>query len=358
MFFASTIAVVVRGQIVVHSESLKARITTLPRNDRSETCLPNWSVSANPGAWPDRLVPGSSSGLFASVPDVPAPLDVSSVPATRITATAATATPSQIEGRRRLRSRWLCSIGIGPYSVKFRREMGRVVASGAPRRARRRTLDRDLILDAAIALIERDGPGGLTMRRLGAALGVEGMAIYHHFDGRDELLAAIGERLLSPLNALELGDEWREACRRFAITLRDIALTQPATFQLVGLEPFDSAASLQPLERLLEVLITQGFRPPAALAIYRVTASFARAYALAEAAGFTVDAARPEARRRLASLPPSEFPILAGRASELADLDSGAAYDLGVQALLSGLADPGAFQLGGGESPLRIDRPR
>ena len=38
---ASTIAVVVSGQIVVHSESLKARITTLPRNDRSETGLPN-----------------------------------------------------------------------------------------------------------------------------------------------------------------------------------------------------------------------------------------------------------------------------------------------------------------------------
>jgi hypothetical protein len=102
MFFASTIAVVVRGQMVVHSESLKARITTFPRNDRSEICLPNWSASAKPGAWADKLVPGSRSGLFASVPVVLAPLDVSSVPATRITANAAAATPiqTQVEGRR------------------------------------------------------------------------------------------------------------------------------------------------------------------------------------------------------------------------------------------------------------------
>jgi len=236
--------------------------------------------------------------------------------------------------------------------------MGRAVASAAPRRTARRPLDRDLILGAAIALIERDGPGGLTMRRLGAALGVEGMAIYHHFAGRDELLAAIGDRLLGPLNELDLGDEWREACRRFAVTLRDIALARPATFQLLGLAPFDTAASLQPVERLLEVLIARGFAPPAALAIYRVTVSFARGYALAEAAGFTVDASRPAARRRLASLPLGEFPILAGRASELANLDTGAAYDLGVRALLAGLADPGAFELGTSDNPARTDRPR
>jgi len=218
--------------------------------------------------------------------------------------------------------------------------MSRVVASGAHGRLARRPLSRDLILDAAVALIERDGPGGLTMRRLGAKLGVEGMAIYHHFDGRDELLAAIGDRLLEPLNELELGDDWKDACRRFAIRLRDTALAQPAAFQLLGLQPFDTAASLRPVERLLSVLIVWGFDPAAALAVYRAVVSFARGYALAEASGFTVDAARPAGRRRLASLPVSEFPILAGRASELVKLDADAAYDLGLEALLRGLVDP------------------
>lgn len=218
--------------------------------------------------------------------------------------------------------------------------MSRAVTSGARRRPPRRSLNRDLILDAALALLEREGPGALTMRRLGVTLGVEGMAIYHHFDHRGELLAAIGDRLLEPVNELELGDEWREACRRFAVTLRDIALAQPAAFQLLGLQPFDSVASLRSVERLLGVLIARGFDPPVALAIYRAIVSFARGYALAEATGFTVDAARPAGRGRLASLPPSEFPILAGQASELAELDADAAYDLGLEALLGGLIDP------------------
>ena len=175
------------------------------------------------------------------------------------------------------------------------------------------------------------------MRRLGAALGVEAMAIYHHFDSREDLLRAIGDRLLEPLHELELGDEWREACWRFAVALRDLAVAQPATFQLLGLRPLDTPASLRSVERLLGLLVAERFAPRDALAIYRATVSYARGYALAEASGFTVDAAGPGGRRRLAGLPASEFPILAGRRRELAELNAEAAYELGLRALLTGL---------------------
>jgi TetR/AcrR family transcriptional regulator, tetracycline repressor protein len=203
-----------------------------------------------------------------------------------------------------------------------------------------RRLNREVILDGAIALIERDGPASLSMRRLGSELGVEGMAIYHHFQGREELLAAIGDRLLEPLHQLDLGEDWREACRRFAIALRDIAVARPATFQLLGLQPLDTQSALEPVERLLGVLVRVGFGAPEALATYRATVSYARGYALAEATGFTVDAARAAGRKRLAALPPSEFPILAGEAGELAKLDADSAFTLGLDALLFGLGGP------------------
>jgi AcrR family transcriptional regulator len=218
--------------------------------------------------------------------------------------------------------------------------MSPTATSKPQRRRRQRPLNRGVILDRAVALIEREGPGALSMRRLGSSLGVEGMAIYHHFNGREELLGAIGDRLLQPLHELELGDEWREACRRFATALRDVAVARPATFQLLGLQPFDSPSSLAPVERLLGVLVAAGFTPPAALAVYRATVSYARGYALAEATGFTVDAAHPEGRRRLAALPRSEFPILAGSARDLAALDADGGYELGLQALLAGFAEP------------------
>lgn len=217
-------------------------------------------------------------------------------------------------------------------------------------------MNRDLILDGAVRLIEGEGPGALSMRRLGAALGVEAMAIYHHFGSRDELLGAIGERMLAPLQELDLGNDWREACHRFAAALRDVAVRQPATFQLLGLQPLDTPASLQPVERLLGVLVGAGNSPAAALAIYRATVSYARGYALAEATGFTVDAAGASGRGRLAALPVGEFPILAGRAGELAELDADAAYELGLRALVAGFDDPDAGERTEGHRVHR-DRP-
>ena len=214
-------------------------------------------------------------------------------------------------------------------------------SSTAQRRAPTAPLNRERILDGAIALIEGDGPSALSMRRLGSSLGVEGMAIYHHFSSRDELLDAIGERLLAPLHELELGTKWREACRSFATALRDLAGARPATFQLLGLQPLDTPTSLRAVERLVHVLVTAGFSPARALGVYRATASYARGYALAEATGFTVDAAKTRGRRRLAGLSKAEFPILAGRAKELAELDADSGFELGLSALLDGLKDPG-----------------
>lgn len=204
----------------------------------------------------------------------------------------------------------------------------------------KRPLNVELIVDAAVSLIERDGAATLSMRRLGAELGVEGMAIYHHLAGREALLHAIADRLVQPLCELELCDDWRAACRRFATALHDIALTQPATFRLVGLQPFHSPASLRPVERLLGVLVAGGFSPADGLGVYRAVASYARGYALAEATGFTVDAAQPAGRRRLRGLREEEFPILAGRADELAGLDARSGFERGLHALLDGLPEP------------------
>jgi hypothetical protein len=44
-------------------------------------------------------------------------------------------------------------------------------------------------------------------------------------------------------------------------------------------------------------------------------------------------------RARLRSLDARSFPILAGRADQLARLDSDAAYELGLHALIEGLPD-------------------
>jgi hypothetical protein len=60
---AWSMAVVVSGQMVVHSGSLNERTTTLPRSERNETRSPNWSVSLKLGATALSRAPGSRFGF-------------------------------------------------------------------------------------------------------------------------------------------------------------------------------------------------------------------------------------------------------------------------------------------------------
>lgn len=179
------------------------------------------------------------------------------------------------------------------------------------------------------------------MRALGAELGCEAMAVYRYVENREELLEAIGERLLDSLRGLSFDDGWRDACEEFARALRELVVGNPATFALIGLRPLDTTNSLEVVERLLTVLVEHGFAPHDALAIYRAVASYARGYALAEATGFTVDGAGTAGRKRLRALPAARFPVLRGRIQELSELDPDSGFRLGLDALMRGLPEPG-----------------
>ncbi|MBK5289531.1 MAG: TetR family transcriptional regulator [Acidimicrobiia bacterium] len=59
------------------------------------------------------------------------------------------------------------------------------------RSGRRTGLERADIVSAALDLVERDGPGALTMRRLATDLDVGTPTIYWHVANRDELIAEV-----------------------------------------------------------------------------------------------------------------------------------------------------------------------
>ena len=52
----------------------------------------------------------------------------------------------------------------------------------------RGTLSREVILRAAIRVVDRDGLNGLTMRKLAAGLGASPMALYRYFRNKEELV--------------------------------------------------------------------------------------------------------------------------------------------------------------------------
>ena len=64
---------------------------------------------------------------------------------------------------------------------------------------RRRPLNRERILAAALELVDEQGIDALSMRKLGQALGYEAMSLYNHVANKDDLLAGILDLVLAEM---------------------------------------------------------------------------------------------------------------------------------------------------------------
>jgi AcrR family transcriptional regulator len=71
------------------------------------------------------------------------------------------------------------------------------VKNDDPKSRVRRSLNSDVIAEAALALIDADGPNALTARALAARLGCEPMSLYHHVDNMDAVRDLVVDYLLA-----------------------------------------------------------------------------------------------------------------------------------------------------------------
>jgi TetR/AcrR family transcriptional regulator, tetracycline repressor protein len=96
---------------------------------------------------------------------------------------------------------------------------------GRPRAGSER-LDRERILDAALEIIDHQGIERLSMRRLGNALGVDPMAIYHHVPNKQAIISGLVQRVFEEIEtSLDIpGDAtWQDGVRTWALTYRTVA---------------------------------------------------------------------------------------------------------------------------------------
>lgn len=112
---------------------------------------------------------------------------------------------------------------------------------------------RDEIVAAAEAILERDGPEGLTMRNVADALGIRAPSLYKHVAGRDEILAALQARALSGMGdalAAAAGgpDGAPEGVEGMMGAYRDWALAHPALYELATRHPLARDALPEGLE--------------------------------------------------------------------------------------------------------------
>jgi AcrR family transcriptional regulator len=138
---------------------------------------------------------------------------------------------------------------------------------------RRATLNRDRILDAALALADEGGLEAVSMRRLGQALGVEAMSLYNHVANKDAILDGIVERVLAHIDLPAAGGDWESELRRCALSFHEALQRHPWACSLVmapASGPAALGARMRYIDALLHTLRAAGFTPEQAFHAYHV----------------------------------------------------------------------------------------
>ncbi|MFC6082527.1 TetR family transcriptional regulator [Sphaerisporangium aureirubrum] len=194
-------------------------------------------------------------------------------------------------------------------------------------------LSRDRIIEAALHIADGQGLRRLTMRRLGDALQVEAMAIYHHLPrGKEALLDALAEHVTTVAVDPAGLRTWQDVAGAWAHAGRAALLEHPGVLALALTKPPQGTALLAIREQT-EQLAASGLREPGP------AVRTLRAYTMGSVAveiqrsGWAAPA-EPDGEPDAAAVP---LPRAAAPESTDAAV---AAFDRGLHAVLKGLGEP------------------
>jgi len=207
----------------------------------------------------------------------------------------------------------------------------------------RAPLDRRAVVTAALALLNREGIDGLTLRSLAKDLSVQAPALYWHFKNKQELLDEMAtqvfregfEQLGMPPDNLP----WQDWCRRLAAAERQMLLRYRDGARMFSGTYLTDATMYAPMEASLKKLADDGFSLAAALDAMSTLHCYVVGFTIEEQAvwpnpGKRDDRYAPE--KRAERLDPNRFPLTIKAGEELFATPN-QRFERGLETLLRGL---------------------
>jgi AcrR family transcriptional regulator len=201
-------------------------------------------------------------------------------------------------------------------------------------------LSRDGLLDAAEALVEREGIEALTMRRLAEELRSSPMALYRHVRDKDELLVLLLDRRAAELPHPPLPDDPRARLLVLFGLLHDGLAESPWIVEVLVKGDLVAPSVLWVVDEILAAFVAAGLPPERAAAAYHVawrytvgelTVRYASARHLARLER------EPMLPGIIAEAEPDELPTLAALAPQLATARKRLSFEEGLAAVIDGL---------------------
>lgn len=226
-------------------------------------------------------------------------------------------------------------------------EPNRQPASG---RRRRRTragteLSREVYIDAAVNLIENRGAAVLSARTLAAAVGADPSALYRYFAGVDDVLRAVGDRMIGiALDSWSRGDDWIDSLANLARALYRVYVHEfPQTGFAVATRTTGLANEVRAVDLTVGLIREGGFDTETAAHWFRSLSDFLLGQAMLESAFVSlpqdVQSSDDTAWRTFESrLPDIDAPHADAAAPHLRSRMLGSSFEDTMQLILRGLA--------------------
>jgi AcrR family transcriptional regulator len=189
-------------------------------------------------------------------------------------------------------------------------------AAGRPRAGEER-LSRQVILEAALRIVDAEGIEAMTMRRLAATLGVNPMSIYHHLPNKAAVFAGLAELVFADLNNSTPPDadaklEWRDELLGAARAYRNALRAHPnLALQVLADTAAVSDVVVVTVEPFYRALDRAGLAPRQIFESVNTLIDFIHGFSLGEASvqAETFELA-PDLLDRVSNLQPGQAPTL------------------------------------------------
>jgi AcrR family transcriptional regulator len=209
-------------------------------------------------------------------------------------------------------------------------------------RAQRTPLSRERVLRAAVALADESGSESLSMRRLGEAVGVEAMSLYHHVANKDDLLDGMIDVVFGEIELPTDCADWMVAMRKRALSARRVLARHGWAIRFMESRTSPGPATLRHHDAVLGCLRNAGFSARLAAHAFSVLDSYIYGFAL-QKRGLPFDTPQETAElanEMLARFPVDEYPHLAELTTQHVlepGYDYGDEFTFGLDLILEGL---------------------
>ena len=201
------------------------------------------------------------------------------------------------------------------------------------------SLTLETVVLAAVEVIDADGVGALTMRRLATQLGCSPMALYRHVATKQDLIRAIGEHYLADIELPDTdGMPWDEAIIAVVSVLHHAVLERAPLVEIVAFQHVDAAAIFRAEEVILGALHSAGLSERDAVRGLSVITSYTVGATQRRAEQRAGSPAAVHRLQRLLQLPTDTFPTLRALAGELVSVDFELSFEDGLRLVLQGIA--------------------